>query len=98
MRACLVGKVAAPQAQWSLHSATGSIDPDAAVMELQIDGERVGGPDVSYPGGKQDRARTTALFPRALSIGPDDNAMRVFGSMTDSKIMGNQTTFELRAR
>jgi hypothetical protein len=98
MRTCVAGGTAqAPQAKWSIASAVGKVDPDSAVMELHIDGTRVGWPDIQWP-NKLDRAHTNALFPAPLSIGPDDNVMRVFGSMTDNATMGNQTTFELEAR
>ena len=91
------GTPSVPQAKWSLTSVVGKVDPDAAVMELQIEGDRVGWPDIQFP-HKLDRAHTNALFARRLTIGPDDNAMRVFGSMTDNATMGNQTIFELDAR
>ncbi len=98
MRMCAPGGTPlVPQAKWSIASAIGKVDPDSAVMELHIEGDRVGWPDIQWP-KKVDRAHTNSLFPRPLSIGPDDNVMRVFGSMTDNAIMGNQTTFELEAR
>jgi hypothetical protein len=98
MRMCTsAGTASVPQAKWSLTSAVGKVDPDSAVMELKIEGDRVGWPDIQWP-QKIDRAHTNSLFPRPLSIGPDDNVMRVFGSMTDNATMGNQTIFELDAR
>lgn len=97
MKSCAhAGTPSAPKAQWALRSAVGKVDPDSAVMSLQIEGDRVGWPDVAWP-QKFEAAHTNALFPRDLTIGPDDNVMRVFGSMTDNATMGNQTTFELDA-
>jgi len=97
MRSCASGSPSAPQAKWSLTSVVGKLDPDAAVMELQVEGDRVGWPDMAY-GSKVERAHTNSLFPKTLNIGPDDNVMRVFGSMTTNEVMGNQTIFELDAR
>lgn len=95
LRGCGPGVSALPpQAKWAIRGAVGKIDPDSATMELQIDGDRVGMPTIS-PG---EAAHTNSLFPRALPINPDDNTMRVFGSMTTNAIMGNQTIFELDAR
>ncbi len=97
IKPCGAGTPQVPQAKWSLTSVVGKLDPDAAVMELQVEGERVGWPDIAW-GSKIEHAHTNALFPRTLDIGPDDNVMRVFGSMTTNEIMGNQTIFELDAR
>ncbi len=97
VRACRMGTASIPAAKWSLSSAVGKIDPDSAVMDLQIEGERVGFPDMTF-GSKTEASHANALFPRTLTMGPDDNVMRVFGSMTTNDTMGNQTIFELDAR
>jgi hypothetical protein len=95
LQSCAAGlHVSVPNATWSLDAARGSIDPETGVMTLQVQGNRLDLPDLSGAAP----AHTVALFPRPLTIRPDDGAARSFGSLTAIPNVGAVTAFAVHAR
>jgi hypothetical protein len=83
---------------WSFDSANGHIDPESGVMDLHVNGNRVGYLTVHFSNGRTDRAHTTPLFPRPFTMMPDDGTTRSFGSLTTNSSAGMTNTFTLRAQ
>ena len=89
---------AVPHPGWSLTGASGQLDPETAILTLQVQGNRVDLPDVTFSNGSTSTAHTVTLFPRPFTVGADDGSTRSFGSLMTTPSAGAVNAFTVHAR